>query len=106
MHEVQFTESVSARTEMLEFIGIFRVRDTRKIHFKELLVFLAVLRRMEDAVDVIEDVFGGGVMSDGIVDLSPNGFVEIWAAFGIKRAFCGIEVEGEISTSSILSSYC
>ena len=46
VHEMQFAELVAIVAEMLELIGILRVRDTREIDLEELLKFCAICGRM------------------------------------------------------------
>ena len=38
---------------------VLRIRDAREIYFQELLELRAVVGRVKDAVDVVEDGFGG-----------------------------------------------
>ena len=92
---MEFAEPVAKRTEMLELGLVFRIRDTREINLEKLLKTRAIRGRVQDAVDVIEDILGCGIFADGSIDLRPDMLIEVWPARGINRAGFGIEVEGE-----------
>ena len=77
---MEFAEPVAKRTEMLELGLIFRIRDTREINLEKLLKTRAIRGRVQDTIDVIEDILGCGIFADGSIDLRPDMLIEVWMA--------------------------
>ena len=59
LHEVQLAKLCSIETVMFELVSIVGIGNAGKVNFEELFIAGAVGRRMEDAVDVVEEVDRG-----------------------------------------------
>ena len=72
---MQFAEFIADGNDAFEFFLVFGIRNTREIDFQEFLVFFTIGWSVENAVDVIKDLFRSRFKFSTLVYFAPDFFV-------------------------------
>ena len=103
---MEFAKLFADCGDTVEFICVFGIRNARKIDFQEFLVVFTIGWRMENSIDVIEDLLWSSFIPYTFIYFTPNRFIKVWLSLFAQLCFVfrWIKEEREEIGSSICCS--